>query len=99
MLQDVVGPEAPTYNMLCWYRIPDAQDNRVMRPNLGRLSTFESRWEAWCDSIRVLIRVLQPMATARSELDLIPRRPEASRTSRWGFDALGTDRDSGTRAT
>ncbi len=42
-----------------WYRIPDAQDNRVMRPNLGRLSTFESLWEAWCDSIRVLIRVLQ----------------------------------------
>jgi hypothetical protein len=23
-----------------WYRIPDAQDFRVMRANLGRLSTF-----------------------------------------------------------
>jgi hypothetical protein len=30
-----------------------------MRPNLGRLSTFESLWEAWCDLVRVLIRVLQ----------------------------------------
>jgi hypothetical protein len=30
-----------------------------MRPNLDRLGTFESPWEAWCDSIRVLIRVLQ----------------------------------------
>ncbi len=39
-----------------WYRIPDARDSRVMRPNLGRLSTFESPWEAWCDSIRVLQR-------------------------------------------
>ncbi len=25
-----------------------------MRPNLGRLSTFESLWEAWRDPIRVL---------------------------------------------
>jgi hypothetical protein len=45
-----------------WYRIPDARDSRVMRPSLGRLSTFESRWVAWCDAIRVLIRVLQPGA-------------------------------------
>jgi len=30
-----------------------------MRPNLGRLSRFESLWEAWRDAIRVLIRVLQ----------------------------------------
>ena len=30
-----------------------------MRPNLGRLSTFESRCVAWCDAVRVLIRVLQ----------------------------------------
>ena len=37
-----------------WYRIPDAQDSRVMRPNLGRLSTFESLWEAWRETIRVL---------------------------------------------
>jgi hypothetical protein len=42
-----------------WYRIPDARDSRVMRPSLGRLSTFESPWEAWRDPIRVLIRVLQ----------------------------------------
>ena len=45
--------------MECWYRIPDARYFRVMRANLGRLSTFESIWEAWCDPIRVLIRVLQ----------------------------------------
>jgi hypothetical protein len=30
-----------------------------MRASLGRLSTFESLWEAWSDPIRVLIRVLQ----------------------------------------
>ncbi len=29
-----------------WYRIPDARCFRVMRANLGRLSTFESLWEA-----------------------------------------------------
>ncbi len=29
-----------------------------MRPNLGRLSTIESLGDAWCDPIRVLIRVL-----------------------------------------
>ena len=28
----------------CWYRIPDARDSGVMRPNLGRLSTFDSPW-------------------------------------------------------
>src|SRR5680860_1841200 len=28
-----------------WYRIPDARNSGVRRPNLGRLSTFESLWE------------------------------------------------------
>jgi hypothetical protein len=42
-----------------------------MRPNLGRLSTFESLWEAWCDPIRVLIRVLQlGLAQPLQRLDL-----------------------------
>ena len=42
-----------------WYRIPDAREIGVRRSSLGRLSTFESLWEAWRDPIRVLIRVLQ----------------------------------------
>ncbi len=42
-----------------------------MRPNVGRLSTFESPWEAWCDPIRVLIRVLQlGLAHPLQRLDL-----------------------------
>jgi len=45
--------------VVSWYRIPDARYFRVMRAKLGRLSMFESRWVAWCDAIRVLIRVLQ----------------------------------------
>jgi len=36
----------PTHVGVGWYRIPDARDSGVMRPNLGRLSTFESRWVA-----------------------------------------------------
>jgi len=35
-----------------------------MQPNVGRLSTFESIWEAWCDSIRVLIGVLPDTLTS-----------------------------------
>ena len=47
----------------CWYRIPDARDSRVRWPSLGRLSTFESFWEAWRDPIRVL----QPVAGAQDQ--------------------------------
>lgn len=50
----------PPHMVVEWYRIPDARYFCVMRPNLGRLSTFESFWEAWRDPISVLIRVLQP---------------------------------------
>ena len=37
-----------------WYRIPDAREIGVRRSSLGRLSTFESLWEARRDPIRVL---------------------------------------------
>lgn len=60
-----------------------------MRANLGRLSTFESLWEAWCDFMRVLIRVLQPMTTTRSELDLTPRPQKLQLpTMLGGFNAM-----------
>ena len=49
-----------------------------MRPSLGRLSTFESLWEAWCDSIRVLIRVLQPPAAIGSPTNQEFRRCRSS---------------------
>ncbi len=48
-----------------WYRIPDAREIGVRRSSVGRLSTFESLWEAWRDAIRVLIRVLG-IGTART---------------------------------
>ena len=43
---------------LIWYRIPDASEIRVNRANLTRFTLREPLWVAWCDSIRVLIRVL-----------------------------------------
>ena len=43
---------------MIWYRIPDAQIFRVNRANLTRFTLREPMWDAWCDSIRVLIRVL-----------------------------------------
>ena len=52
--------------------MPDARCFRVMRANLGRLSTFGSFWEAWRDPIRVLIGVLQ--LQARLALTPLSRR-------------------------
>ena len=43
---------------IAWYRIPDARDIRVNRANLTRFTLREPLWDAWCDSIGVLIRVL-----------------------------------------
>ncbi len=45
-------------NEAIWYRIPDAREIRVNRANLTRFTLREPLWDAWCDSIRVLIRVL-----------------------------------------
>jgi len=41
-----------------WYRIPNAREFRVNRANVTRFTLREPLWDAWCDSIRVLIRVL-----------------------------------------
>jgi len=41
-----------------WYRIPDSREIRVNRANLTRIMLNDSLWDAWFDSIRVLIRVL-----------------------------------------
>jgi len=44
--------------MEIWYRIPEARNTRVKYARLTRFALDERLWDAWCDSIRVLMRVL-----------------------------------------
>ncbi len=70
-----------------WYRIPDARDIRVNRANLTRFTLREPLWDAWCDSIRVLIRVL---AWAQPGPQMASRAGHTDRAKKGVVTQIGT---------